>query len=104
MDSLKNLLNYYHNNKLKNQVEAGLIIEFVNGAIKEIWGEKVQSKIKAVSFVNGNLKIRVMNSLLAQEVKFKTKRINDLVNQKFSVKLRQIQVVQNLVENSDNLY
>ncbi len=106
MDSLKSLLGTtFHRHKVKKQAEAGLLVEFVNKLFVEFWGAVIKEKIKAVSFRSGNLKIRVANSILAQEVKFKTKviltRIKEDFGDDFMVKLV---IVQGGIEKSENLY
>ena len=68
---------------LARQINPGLVCEFVNEKILELWGKMGQENAKAISFKNKLLKINCAHSVMAQELSFKKQRIINLVNEKF---------------------
>ncbi|RJO62256.1 DUF721 domain-containing protein [candidate division WS5 bacterium] len=53
---------------IKKQVDAALICEAFNDAIMEVFGEKGQKNVKAISYKDNMLKVGVSSSAWAQEV------------------------------------
>ena len=85
MDTLGKLLKTTMKSKsvLSRQISAGLIVEFVNEKIAELWGKIGQKQAKAVSYKGKRIKIHVANAVMASELRFKKQRIINFVNNKF---------------------
>ncbi|MFA6537657.1 MAG: DciA family protein [Patescibacteria group bacterium] len=104
MDSLSSLLGKkFHNVKIQKQAEAGLVVEFANNFFRELWGAQSLNKIKAVSYKEGILKVKVSGSLMNQELRFKTNRIKDAVNKEFALNVKQIKATPTFVESFEEI-
>lgn len=64
------------------QVQAAQICQFWQIIAGEIFGREVAEKSQAIRFKNGALTIAVLNSVLAQEFKFKENEIKGEINKK----------------------
>lgn len=62
------------------QVRAAQICQFWQAIVGEIFGRGVAQKSQAIRFKNGTLTIAVLNSVLAQEFKFKESEIKSGIN------------------------
>jgi predicted nucleic acid-binding Zn ribbon protein len=79
---------------LTTQVQAGLVVEFINNLILEFWGKKGKEQAKATVFKNKIVTIITKNSLMAQEIKFKQNKILLTVNEHFGYKtINQLRIV-----------
>lgn len=87
---------------LARQINAGLIVEFVNEQIKELWGKIGKDNAKAVSLKDKIVKINCAHSVMAQELQFKKQRIVDIVNEKFgSGTVIRVTIVQKGIEKEE---
>jgi hypothetical protein len=89
---------------LARQINAGLVVEFVNEQIKTLWGKIGKDYAKAISLKDKILKINCGHSVMAQELTFKKQRIVDLVNEKFgSGTIIRITIVQKGIEKEKEM-
>ena len=101
MDTIGKLLRSSMKSKstLSRQISAGLIVEFVNEKIAELWGNIGKKQAKAISFSNKRIKIACTSAVMASELKFKKQRIINSVNDKFGKDLvYDVNIVQKGVE------
>ncbi len=76
-------------------MKTGLILEFANEAISQIWGKAGAKSIKARSIKGSVIKIECENSIMAQEVKLKSSQLLEIINKKFrTTNLRKTRIVQ----------
>ncbi len=69
------------------QVRAARICQFWQEIAGEIFGTGVAEKSQAIKFKNGTLTIAVLNSVLAQEFKFKEGEIKREINNRAKEKI-----------------
>ena len=101
MESLGNLLNKQVGKKsvFVEQVTASLVVEFVTARIQEFWGIKAAEMAKVVSLKKGVLAISCINSIIAQEIKFKHNKLINATNEKFGKDtVKKLKIVQKGVE------
>jgi predicted nucleic acid-binding Zn ribbon protein len=67
---------------LNKQVEATQICELWRDTIKEIFTQETAERSQAIKFKKGILTVAVLNSVLAQEFKFKEEEIKAGLNKK----------------------
>lgn len=67
---------------ISKQIEAVTVCDVWESVICEIFGLQVADKSKAIRFKGGVLTVAVLNSVLAQEFKFKEEEIKSKINQK----------------------
>jgi len=106
MQGLKKILSSSFSNRttLRKQVEAGLIVEYVNQLICEFWGKKGQEQAKAKFIKNKILTILTANSAIAQEIKFKQNKIKDLVNDKYKNRvINQLKIIPGGFDKEDKI-
>jgi predicted nucleic acid-binding Zn ribbon protein len=73
--------------KINEQIEATLVFEYFNKAIKEEIGEKALSRMQAKYLKDGVLKIAVLSSALSSEIKLHEEEIIEKINNKFGKKI-----------------
>lgn len=106
MDNLRSILSGVMKSKgpLARQVQASMVVEFANEKIAEFWGNKAKDLAKALHLKSGVLTFGCVNSIMAQELKFKQMRLTQAINAKFSAKpVKKIKIVQKGIELSENL-
>lgn len=69
---------------ISKQIEAVTVCDVWEVVICEIFGLQVADQSKAIRFKGGVLTVAVLNSVLAQEFKFKEEEIKNRINQKKS--------------------
>lgn len=74
------------NTPLKRQVEASMIVEYAEMALKEIFGEGNATHAKPLFLKNRTLTITCSSSIVAQEIRLKQQQIVDTINQKLGKK------------------
>jgi len=105
MQRLSKLLNKKLQSKttFAKQVQSGLVVEYANQVIRELWGNKGAKQAWAVSLKNNFLKLACSSAIMAQELRFKQYKIQDAINKKFSSNtVKRVKIVQKGVEKSEN--
>jgi phosphopantetheine adenylyltransferase len=88
LTSLKDLLSdSIKRAKISDQVDAIRIFEYFKKEIGEKIGERALNRLKLVSFKNGVLKISILSSALASEIKLHEQEIINNINQQFKKKV-----------------
>ena len=67
---------------ISREIEAFQICESWQKVIEVIFTEEVAKKSQAIKYRNGALTVAVLNSVLAQEFKFKENEIKEEINKK----------------------
>lgn len=89
---------------LSKQVQAGMVVEFVNQLIQEYWGKKGAEQARAKFIKNKIMTIFTVNSGMSQEIKFKQNKILDTVNEKFGERvLNQLRIVAGGIDKADDV-
>jgi hypothetical protein len=92
------------NSVLGKQVQAGLVVEFVNEQIQQFWGKKARDLAKARYLKSGMVTITAVNPVMAQELKFKQYKIIDNINTKFGDStVKKIRIVIKGVDKVDEI-
>ncbi|MCK4592080.1 DUF721 domain-containing protein [Candidatus Parcubacteria bacterium] len=67
---------------ISREIEAFQVCDFWQKTIKGIFTEEIADKTQAIKYKNGTLTVAVLNSVLAQELKFKEEEIKEEINKK----------------------
>jgi predicted nucleic acid-binding Zn ribbon protein len=78
---------------LSSQVMAALVCEEFDKIVKEKWGEKGSTKVKALYLKDKILAVASLSSIMAQEIKMREKKILEILNTKFSGAVERIRYV-----------
>jgi len=71
---------------LGKQVEAYQVCNYWGKIIEEIFTKEVSEKSQAIKYKDGTLTVAVLNSVFAQEFKFKEKEIKERMNKEIGYK------------------
>ena len=71
---------------LGKQVEAYQVCDLWNNIIEEIFTKEVAEKSQAIKYKDGTLTVAVLNSVFAQEFKFKEEEIKNEMNKEIRYK------------------
>ncbi|MCK5412858.1 MAG: DUF721 domain-containing protein [Candidatus Pacebacteria bacterium] len=71
---------------LGKQVEAYQVCGFWNKVVEEIFTKEVAEKSQAIKYKDGTLTVAVLNSVFAQEFKFKEDEIKNEMNKEIGYK------------------
>ncbi len=69
--------------KIKPQVEASQVLEYFETLLIEQWGKKVVTKVKPLSLIDGTLRVAVLSSVLAGEVRLREHQLLKKINQRY---------------------
>ncbi|MFA5107510.1 MAG: DUF721 domain-containing protein [Patescibacteria group bacterium] len=69
--------------KIKPQVEASKVLEYFETLLIEHWGKKVTTRVKPLSLVDGTLRVAVLSSVLAGEVRLREHQLLKKINQRY---------------------
>lgn len=90
---------YPQKSPLARQAQAGLVVQFVNQKIKELWGQKAQAQARALHLKSGVLTVACQHAVMAQELRFKESRIKQMVAEKFPGNvLRKFKIITKTIE------
>lgn len=70
--------------KIKPQVEASQILKYLESLLVEYWGQRVATKAKALSLEDGAIRVAVLSSVLAGEVRLREHHLIKKINQRYS--------------------
>jgi len=81
------------------QVTAGLLVEFVNEKIKEMWGKAALNQAHALSVKNSLLKIVCSSAIMAQEINLRKGELLREIEKNFGGNaVKRVKIVQKGVE------
>ena len=78
---------------LAGQVTAALVCEEFDKIVRQIWGEKGATKVKALYLKDNVLTIASLSSVMAQEIKLNEREILSALNEKFKGAVERIRYV-----------
>lgn len=79
----KVLQSRFKKSAMAKSIQAALVVEFFQKVVKELWGKQVEEQVQALHLKRQVLTIACINSIVAQEVKFKQAEIISKINQEF---------------------
>ena len=68
---------------ISRQLEASMVCEAVDKEIKRIFGDRLGGQAKALYYRENTLTLAVLNSVLAQEIRFREAEMLDFLNKRF---------------------
>jgi hypothetical protein len=101
MDSFSKLLSTrITKGPLMKQVEAGLVVEAANKILVALWGAQIDKMAKALSLKRGTLTFECANSIISQEISFKSRQILKQLRTDFGEQaVLKLKIVQKGIEN-----